>query len=89
MIYGLLNLTKRLAASRFFFPISTLLITALGALLRFGNLANPHLLVFDETYYVKDAYTLGLFGHEKQWPDNANAEFEACLLYTSPSPRDS
>ena len=77
MIYGLLTLTKRAAASRWFYPISTLLITALGALLRFGNLANPQLLVFDETYYVKDAYTLGLFGHEKQWPDGANAAFES------------
>jgi dolichyl-phosphate-mannose-protein mannosyltransferase len=77
VIYGLLTSTKRAAASRWFYPISTLLITALGALLRFGNLANPQLLVFDETYYVKDAYTLGLFGHEKQWPDNANPEFEA------------
>lgn len=77
MIYGLLNLTKRALASRFFYPISTLLITGLGALLRFGNLANPQLLVFDETYYVKDAYTLGLFGHEKQWPENANPEFES------------
>ena len=76
MIYGLLTLTKRAAASHFFTPISTLLITALGALLRFGNLANPQLLVFDETYYVKDAFTLGLFGHEKQWPDGANAAFE-------------
>ncbi len=77
MIYGLLTLTKLAAASRWFYPISTLLITALGALLRFGNLANPQLLVFDETYYVKDAYTLGLFGHEKQWPDGANAAFES------------
>ena len=77
MIYGLLTLTKLAAASRWFYPISTLLITALGALLRFGNLANPQLLVFDETYYVKDAYTLGLFGHEKQWPDGANAVFES------------
>ena len=77
MIYGLLTLTKRAAASRFFTLISTLLITALGALLRFGNLANPQLLVFDETYYVKDAFTLGLFGHEKQWPDGANPAFES------------
>jgi dolichyl-phosphate-mannose--protein O-mannosyl transferase len=76
VIYGLLTLTKRAAASNFT-PISTLLITALGALLRFGNLANPQLLVFDETYYVKDAFTLGLFGHEKQWPDGANTAFEA------------
>ena len=77
MIYGLLTLTKRAASSRFFTLVSTLLITALGALLRFGNLANPQLLVFDETYYVKDAYTIGLFGHEKQWPDGANPAFEA------------
>jgi dolichyl-phosphate-mannose--protein O-mannosyl transferase len=77
VIYGLLTLTKRAAASSFFTLFSTLLITALGALLRIGNLANPHLLVFDETYYVKDAYTLGLFGHEKQWPDGANPSFEA------------
>ncbi|NCW95643.1 MAG: phospholipid carrier-dependent glycosyltransferase, partial [Actinobacteria bacterium] len=52
-------------------------ITALGALLRFGNNANPATLVFDETYYVKDAYTLGLFGSERTWPEDANLDFES------------
>ena len=45
-------------------------------IIRFGNLANPRLLIFDETYYVKDAYTLGLFGSERNWQAGANAEFE-------------
>jgi dolichyl-phosphate-mannose--protein O-mannosyl transferase len=33
-------------------------VVSLAAGLRFWNLGNPHKLVFDETYYVKDAYTL-------------------------------
>lgn len=68
---------RHLVASKYFGPLSTLAITLLGAILRFGNLANPHVLVFDETYYVKDAYTLGLFGFERNWPDEPNADFEA------------
>lgn len=57
--------------------MSTLAITALAALIRFSNLSNPASLVFDETYYVKDAYTLGLFGSERIWPENANESFES------------
>jgi len=57
--------------------LASLAVTALGALLRFGNIANPAALVFDETYYVKDAYTLGLFGSERVWPEDANLDFEA------------
>lgn len=57
--------------------VGGLLITALGGLIRFVNIANPAALVFDETYYVKDAYTLGLFGSERVWPEDANLSFEA------------
>ena len=64
-------------SSRSLTLLTGLAITALGALLRFGNNANPATLVFDETYYVKDAYTLGLFGSERAWPENANLDFEA------------
>lgn len=60
--------------------LGTVAITTVAAILRFVNLSNPQSLVFDETYYVKDAYTLGLFGHEKQWPDNANSDFESGIL---------
>jgi dolichyl-phosphate-mannose-protein mannosyltransferase len=67
----------RAATSKHFGLLSTLAITGLGALLRFANLSNPHVLVFDETYYVKDAYTLGLFGTERNWPKEPNPDFES------------
>jgi dolichyl-phosphate-mannose-protein mannosyltransferase len=72
-----LKLTQVLSASRYGYPLSILFITLLGGLIRFGNLVNPRALMFDETYYVKDAYTLGLFGSERKWPEDANESFEA------------
>jgi len=42
-------------------------VTALAALLRLINLGTPHALVFDETYYVKDAWTLWNNGYESSW----------------------
>lgn len=58
-------------------PALSLAILLVAALTRFLNLSNPKTLVFDETYYVKDAYTLGKFGAERDWPEDANLEFEA------------
>ena len=77
MISALNRLALRVHYSRSFTLLAGFAITALGALLRFGNNANPATLVFDETYYVKDAYTLGLFGSERTWPEDANLDFEA------------
>ena len=53
------------------------MIIALAAFLRLWNLGYPKKLVFDETYYVKDAWTLWNTGAEKSWPANANVAFEA------------
>lgn len=53
------------------------LVIALAAFLRLWNLGYPNKLVFDETYYVKDAWTLWNTGVEKAWPQNANTAFEA------------
>ncbi len=44
-----------------------LVITVVAALLRLINLGSPHALVFDETYYVKDAWTLWNNGFESMW----------------------
>jgi len=38
--------------------IPLLVVTALGGFLRFFQLGRPHQLVFDETYYVKQGYSL-------------------------------
>lgn len=52
-------------------------ITALAGLLRMWNLGHPHELVFDETYYVKDAWTQWNLGFAAAWPDDADARFAA------------
>ena len=41
---------------------------------RVVNLGYPNKLVFDETYYAKDAYSLLKFGYERNWPNDANAK---------------
>ncbi len=57
--------------------VGTVLVLALAAFTRLQNLGRPASLVFDETYYVKDAFTLGRLGFEAKWPDDPNAAFEA------------
>ena len=36
--------------------------------------------MFDETYYVKDAWTLMHLGYESQWPTGADADFNAGIV---------
>ncbi|MCR2762358.1 phospholipid carrier-dependent glycosyltransferase [Microbacterium sp. zg.B48] len=53
------------------------LVTLLAGILRLWNLGHPHALVFDETYYVKDAWAQWVLGYAAKWPDGANAAFVA------------
>jgi len=55
--------------------LSPLVVTALAAVLRLANLAHPSTLAFDETYYVKDAWSLWTLGYEGTWGDGANEAF--------------
>ena len=50
-------------------------LTIAAGLLRFWNLGHPHELIFDETYYVKDAYSLWHFGYERAWGDDVDDAF--------------
>jgi len=52
-------------------------VTLLAAVLRLVRLGDPRSLVFDETFYVKDAWTLLHLGYEASWPDNADKAFNA------------
>lgn len=51
--------------------------TALGAILRLPNLGNPHAVIFDETYYAKDALSLLNFGVEQKFVEGANEKLLA------------
>lgn len=46
-----------------------------AAVLRFFNLAHPHQIVFDETYYVKAGYSLITYGYERDWPGSGTNIF--------------
>ena len=62
---------------RFWSWVGPGLVALLAALLRLVNLGHPRTLVFDETYYVKGAYSLLTLGYEADWPDDANESFES------------
>lgn len=55
------------------------LVVLLAAFLRLWNLDAAHDLMnsFDETYYVKDAWSLANLGYEGSWPEGANERFLA------------
>lgn len=50
----------------------TIAITVLAFCIRLVGIAYPKGLLFDETYYAKDAYTLLKLGYEGSWPEGAN-----------------
>ena len=52
-------------------------VTLLAAVLRLWDLGSPHVLVFDETFYVKDAWSIFHLGYEGSWPDKADQSFNA------------
>ena len=49
-------------------------VTLLAAILRLWHLGMPRGIVFDETFYVKDAWTMLHLGYEGSWPQEAGAE---------------
>lgn len=77
MIASLTNYLNDTDVRRFIDRFGIWLILALAAFLRLWQLGYPSKLVFDETYYVKDAWTLWNTGSEKAWPADANPAFEA------------
>jgi len=53
--------------------VVTVAITAFALVLRMYNVSFPRTLVFDETYYPKDAWTMLHLGYEGSWPDAKTA----------------
>lgn len=49
--------------------LGPLLVATLAGAIRFWHLGNPREVVFDETYYAKDAWSLLKLGYEGTWPD--------------------
>jgi dolichyl-phosphate-mannose--protein O-mannosyl transferase len=66
------RLVSLLPTDRVWGWIGPLLVTAFGAFGRFDRLAVPHAIIFDETYYAKDAFSILNFGVEHNYVSNAN-----------------
>jgi len=47
-------------------------LTLLAFVIRFPGLAHPPTLIFDETYYAKEAWSVLHFGYARAWPSTAN-----------------
>ncbi|WP_307807001.1 phospholipid carrier-dependent glycosyltransferase [Naasia sp. SYSU D00057] len=60
--------------------LGPLIVTLLAAVLRFWNLGHPPTLMFDETYYVKDAWTILNLGYEATWPEGSDEQFNAGIV---------
>ncbi len=54
--------------------LGPLAVALFGGLLRFSSLGQPNAIIFDETYYAKDAYALWHAGYETSWPDDSNTK---------------
>ena len=50
--------------------ILPLIVTAIGGILRFWNLGWPNQIIFDETYYAKDSWSMYIYGWEHTWPES-------------------
>jgi dolichyl-phosphate-mannose-protein mannosyltransferase len=73
---------RRLAAAppssgRLWGWLGPLLVTLLAGVLRFWRLGYPHSILFDETYYAKDAYSMLRNGYALSYVDRANTEILA------------
>lgn len=71
-----LGLSKRAAdqVGRWSGWVGPLLITLVAGVTRFWNLGNPKAVIFDETYYAKDAWALIHRGFETNWPEKVNGD---------------
>jgi dolichyl-phosphate-mannose-protein mannosyltransferase len=64
------------------------IVVLVASVTRLWNLGSPHSLVFDETFYVKDSWTLWNLGYSSEWPAEADTSFNAGLTHiftTDPS----
>ena len=59
-------------------------ILAISGIARLWNLGSPRELVFDETYYVKDSYSLWKVGHELSWASTNNKTFDPSEVLSKP-----
>jgi dolichyl-phosphate-mannose--protein O-mannosyl transferase len=54
--------------------ILPLVVTFIGGFMRFWDLARPNKIIFDETYYAKDGWSMWIYGWEHNWQPSSKAD---------------
>ncbi|MGV9454441.1 dolichyl-phosphate-mannose--protein mannosyltransferase [Streptomyces sp. NPDC003635] len=54
--------------------LGPVLVAVLAGAIRFWHLGRPRAVMFDETYYAKDAWSMLRLGYEGTWPDRKIAD---------------
>ncbi|UUU30300.1 phospholipid carrier-dependent glycosyltransferase [Streptomyces sp. CA-210063] len=54
--------------------LGPVIVAVLAGAIRFWHLGQPRAVIFDETYYAKDAWSLLRLGYEGTWPDRKIAD---------------
>ncbi|UIJ34873.1 dolichyl-phosphate-mannose--protein mannosyltransferase [Allobranchiibius sp. GilTou73] len=62
------------------------MLTVVGGILRFWNVGRPHQLIFDETYYVKEGWSLMRFGYERKQDKTTGITNNPDSLFTMGNP---
>ena len=71
----LVRMVRTVEGSRAWGWAAALAVTALAAVMRLVSLDRPARLVFDETYYVKQAFSMLTLGYEGNWADESDYAF--------------
>jgi dolichyl-phosphate-mannose-protein mannosyltransferase len=66
------QLVRPMPGDRLLGWLATLFVGAVAAVLRLVNLGRPNKIVFDETYYAKDAFSLLRFADARKFVDDAD-----------------
>lgn len=66
------RLVRPMPSDRVWGWIGPLLVGVVAAVLRLVDLGRPDKIIFDETYYAKDAYSQLLFGYSRKFTEDAN-----------------
>jgi len=54
--------------------IGSVAVVVIAVIARFGWISSPDGLVFDETFYQRDAYSMLVAGYELQWPEDGQPQ---------------
>ena len=76
----------RSAEAKLWAFLSPAIVTVIGGIIRLWDLGRPHQLVFDETYYVKEGWSLMQWGYERKQDKSTGITDNPDGLFTMGNP---